>query len=268
MPPQVLVLRAPGTNCDVETAHAFQRCGAKVDRVHVNRLLDRPATLDGYQVLALPGGFSFGDDLGAGRILGGLIRGHLGDAFRAFRDAGKLILGVCNGFQILMKSGLLLDDVERAADDGSPRKVPPATLTWNNHGRFEARWTRLRATSGKCVFLANIDTMELPIAHAEGKFVPIDDEVFSALDAAGQLALRYAGRGQRDERGQLPFPENPNGSTADVAGVCDSSGRVFGLMPHPERHVDATQHPRWTRHPPRQEGDGLAIFRNAVNYFH
>lgn len=256
---RVLVLRAPGANCDLESAFAFERAGAVAERVHVNRLLEQPRLLDEFQILCLPGGFSYGDDLGAGRILGSQIQHHLFDALRDFKAAGKLVLGICNGFQILMKSGILLDDA------GDPRG-PAATLTNNDSGKFEDRWVRLHANGDKCVFFAGCESLYLPVAHAEGKFVPRDDAMLAALESAGQVVLRYA-LGENGANGTVPYPDNPNGSVAAVAGVCDSTGRVCGLMPHPERHIDNTQHPRWTRGPLPPEGDGLAVFRNAVRYF-
>jgi phosphoribosylformylglycinamidine synthase len=254
--PRVLILRSPGTNCDEETAHAFELAGAAATRVHVNRLLETPSQIADYQILCAPGGFSYGDDLAAGRILGVQLR-RLGDVLRDFRDAGKLVLGVCNGFQVLMRSGLLLKEDDRG---------PLATLTWNRQGRYEDRWVRL-AASGDCPFLAGVTVLSLPIAHAEGRLVPRDEPALAALRDAGRLVLRYT-----DENGQtgdapLPFPANPNGSAANVAGICDKSGRVLGLMPHPERFVDFTHHPQWTRRESRGPGDGLLIFQNAVAYF-
>lgn len=255
--PRVLILRAPGVNCDLETAHAFERAGGQTQPLHVRSLLERPGQIREFQILCLPGGFSYGDDLGAGRILGNKIRYQLADALAEFREAGKLILGICNGFQILMKSGILL------ADD--PRLGPTATLTNNQSGKFEDRWIQLRVTSTKCVFFAGIESMYLPVAHAEGKFVPRDDRVLAQLEQNGQLVLRYA---QEGVGGEVPYPANPNGSIADVAAVCDTTGRVCGLMPHPERHIEPTQHPRWTRRNEQPaQGDGLRVFQNAVAYF-
>lgn len=254
--PRALILRAPGANCDLESAFAFDRAGAVAERVHVNRLLERPRLLDDFQVLCLPGGFSYGDDLGAGRILGSQIQHHLFDALAEFKARGKLVLGICNGFQILVKSGILLDDAR------DPRG-PAATLTNNDSGKFEDRWVRLQASGERCVFFAGCDSLYLPVAHAEGKFVPRDPATLAALESAGQLVLRYAANGNG---GPVAYPDNPNGSVAAVAGVCDATGRVCGLMPHPERHIDPTQHPRWTRGRLPPEGDGLAIFRNAVRY--
>jgi len=251
--PRVIVLRAPGSNCDEETAFAFERAGARAQRVHLNRWLEAPQLVADYQVLALPGGFSYGDDLGAGRIFANQLRHHLADSLAAFRDAGKLILGVCNGFQILIKSGLL---------DADDAQGPVATLTWNASGRFIDRWIHLRVASDRSPFLAGIDRMFLPIAHAEGQFVGRDEHVLDRLEQAGQLVLRYC-----ESDACTPAPFNPNGAARDVAGMCDLSGRVLGLMPHPERFIDRTQHPQWTRLPPFEEGDGLPLFRNAVNYF-
>ncbi|GAG40354.1 unnamed protein product, partial [marine sediment metagenome] len=177
--PNVLILRAPGTNCDRETAFAFERAGGHAQILHINRLLENPKRFDEFQILCIPGGFSYGDDVAAGRILGNQIQHHLADCLAEFKAAGKLILGICNGFQVLMKSGVLLD--------GDSADGPPATLTWNDSGRFEDRWVRLDVCGQKCVFLRGIETMYLPIAHAEGKFVTRDDDVLGQLEAAGQL---------------------------------------------------------------------------------
>jgi phosphoribosylformylglycinamidine synthase len=268
--PRVLVLRAPGSNCDVETAFAFEQAGAVTERVHVGRVLESPGLLANFQTLCIPGGFSYGDDLAAGRILGSQLQHRLAGALAEFREAGKLVLGICNGFQVLIKSGLLLE--------GDAERGPEATLAWNDCGRFQDRWIHVRSEGSLCVFLRGIEQMYLPVAHAEGKFVPRDTETLARLEAAGQLALRYAaapepalvgaGVGKGTPAGELPFPLNPNGAVAAVAGACDPSGRVFGLMPHPERHIDPTQHPQWTRRDEQPPvGEGLAVFVNAVEYF-
>jgi len=194
-----------------------------------------------------------------------------------------LILGICTGFQVIIKTGILLDD--------DPPHGPPATLTYNDSGKYEDRWVRLGVAGEKCVFLRGIERMYLPVAHGEGKFIARDAAALGRLEAAGQLALRYVPLGVNGERdggtkysvlstrcsaathddpssaAHLPFPDNPNGSMADVAGVCDTSGRVLGLMPHPERHLDPTHHPRWTRGEAGPVGDGLQVFTNAVRYF-
>lgn len=254
--PRVLVLRAPGTNCDAETAFAFERAGGSADVVHLNRWLESPRLADAYQALCLPGGFSYGDDVGAGRIFANQLRHHLADSLAAFRDAGKLILGICNGFQVLIKSGLLDSDDDRG---------PGATLAWNASSRFIDRWVNLQVAGDRCVFLAGIEQMQLPIAHAEGQFVGRDEATLDRLEAAGQFPLRYIH--STAACGLANHPYNPNGAARDVAGMCDRSGRVFGLMPHPERFIDRTQHPQWTRRPPIDEGEGLQVFRNAVRYF-
>ena len=230
--PRVLILRAPGTNCDEETAHAFSLAGGMPDRWHVNAVLQQPARIADFQIFCIPGGFSYGDDVAAGRILGNQMRHHLADALHAFREAGKLILGICNGFQVLLKTALLA-----AYDD----RAPAATLTWNDSGRFEDRWVRLGTDGGKCVFLRDIEEMYLPVAHAEGKFVARDEETLRELDVAGHLVLRYlpaekvSGTFCRSRpegcsaqkvpdtfSDTIPFPDNPNGSQANVAGVCDA----------------------------------------------
>jgi phosphoribosylformylglycinamidine synthase len=211
-----------------------------------------------YQILCLPGGFSYGDDIAAGRILGSQLKHHLADALAQFKEQGKLILGICNGFQILMRSGLLFA-TNGAAD-------PPATLTWNDSGRFEARWVGLRIPPSKAVCFQGIESLYLPIAHAEGRFVTKDETTLHALAANGQIVAQYAhADGQTAQPGQ--FPANPNGSMAGIAGICDSTGRVCGLMPHPERYIDPLQHPRWSRGEGGSAGQGLRIFENAVNYF-
>jgi len=260
--PNVLVLRAPGTNCDVETAFAFDQAGANAELMHVNRLLEKPSLFSQFQILCIPGGFSYGDDVAAGRILANQIQHHLAGHLAEFKDAGKLILGICNGFQVLIKSGILLTP--------DPERGPAATLTWNDSGKFEDRWVRLKVHGSKSVFLRGIDSMYLPVAHAEGKFVARDQEVLAELESAGQLVLRYrplGGEGDGDLPGPVPYPANPNGSVADTAGICDAAGRVLGLMPHPERHIDPTQHPHWTRAGLAEVGDGMQVFVNAVEYF-
>ncbi|GAB6166866.1 phosphoribosylformylglycinamidine synthase subunit PurQ [Thermostilla marina] len=257
--PRVLVLRAPGTNCDEETAFAFEKAGGKADRVHINRLLENPSLLDAYQIACVPGGFSYGDDVAAGKILAVQIRHHLAGAFGDFLERNTLVLGICNGFQVLLKSGILLPP----AEDGTAE----ATLTWNDSGRYEDRWVYLRVEGDKCVFLRGIERLYLPIAHAEGKFVPAGEAVFRRLAEDGRLVLRYDTPTGTDESDVLPFPHNPNGSIGNVAGMCDASGRVLGLMPHPERHIVRTHHPRWTRGDADYAACGARLFENAIAYF-
>ncbi len=253
--PKVLILRSPGANCDAETQFAFEKAGAIAERVHVNRVREHPKLLHQYQILCVPGGFSYGDDVGAGKILAHQLASSLGDMLREFRDRENLILGVCNGFQVLLKAGLLIQPDE----DG-----PLATLTFNTHG-YQDRWLTLQATPGNCPFLTGIDRMLVPMAHGEGRFVCRKDWILQGLEQTGQFVLRYVTPDGRPANGV--FPDNPNGSQADVAGVCDASGRVLGLMPHPERHALGTQHPRWTREGLKDEGDGMQLFHNAVAHF-
>lgn len=255
--PKVIILRAPGTNCDQETGHAFTTAGAVADYIHINQLMQSPGILADYQILCLPGGFSYGDDIGAGRVLASQMQSTLASAIGEFHAAGKLVLGICNGFQILIKTGFLLP----ADDDGLP-----ATLTWNDHGRFIDCWVNLKTDNQKCVFLKDVDQMYLPIAHAEGQFVARNDTVVDDLKSRHQLALTYC-RADGSNGADLSFPENPNGSKMNVAGVCDQTGRIFGLMPHPERYIDPTHHPRWTREESAKPADGLAVFKNAVDFF-
>jgi phosphoribosylformylglycinamidine synthase len=249
--PRAIVLRAPGTNCDEETAEAWERAGAEAETWHVGRLLESPHALDAFQILTLPGGFSYGDDLGAGRILATRLGIVLEDALARFHDRGGLVMGICNGFQVLVRAGLL---------PGGPKPVA-ATLTNNDSGHYESRWVRLLPTPGLSPFVTDSEMIELPVGHGEGKFVVSERSALADMESAGQVVLRYC-----DEQGRPTedYPANPNGSLGAVAGVCDPTGRIFGLMPHPDRHFDPLLHPRWTRRGLAAEGDGLRLFRNAV----
>lgn len=257
--PKVLILRAPGTNCDLETEFAFEQAGAQAERVHINRLIEQPSLGADAQILCLPGGFSYGDDIAAGRILAGQIRNHLSDLLHQYKTSDKLVLGICNGFQVLIQTGVLLED-----NFGGDAQ---ATLTDNESGKFEDRWVNLAADSEKCVFLKGIERMYLPVAHAEGRFVTKQTSLLDQLGSNHRLVLKYCRPPQHATNGKVPYPENPNGSDGHVAGICDDTGRVFGLMPHPERFIDRTHHPRWTREELPNEGEGLQVFKNAVNYF-
>src|SRR5262245_30801247 len=206
--PRVLILRAPGANCDQETEFAFQQAGAIATRVHINRLREKPAEIQKYQILVIPGGFTYGDDVAAGKILANQLAHFLGDSLRHFRDQEKLILGICNGFQALLKAGLLLQPDE----DG-----PLATLAHNVSGKFEDRWIYLQATPERCPFLTGCERLHLPVAHGEGNFLCREPWILAGLGQAGQIVLRYV-----DAEGRLgPYPVNPNGSQGDVTGVCD-----------------------------------------------
>jgi phosphoribosylformylglycinamidine synthase len=252
--PNALILRAPGANCDRETQFAFEQAGATADRLHINRLRENPGMLRSYQILVIPGGFTYGDDVAAGKILGNQLQHFLGEELRKFRDRDRLILGICNGFQALLKAGLLVQPDE----DG-----PLVTLARNSCGRFEDRWIHLASEPGKCPFLKSYQMLFMPVAHGEGRVLCRERWVARGLYQSGQAVLRYV-----DSSGQPgSYPINPNGSEEDIAGLCDATGRVLGLMPHPERHVLPTQHPRWTRDGLQPEGEGLRLFRNAVEFF-
>jgi phosphoribosylformylglycinamidine synthase len=258
--PKVCVLRAPGTNCDIETAWAFELAGAKPERLHLNRLLENPARLADFQILCIPGGFSYGDDLGAGIIFSRQLRGQLNDAIRQFLTADKLVLGICNGFQTILKAGLLMRrGVASPAESGLESEV---TLTWNSNGRYTDRWVRLKVASSNSAFLRDIDERQPQLLEQLRQHNQIALCYWSAR--AAQLA---ATSGDPTRIELLPEPENPNGSLANIAGLCDETGKVLGLMPHPERFLFATQHPHWTRKGLRGEGDGIRIFRNAVTWF-
>ena len=265
--PHICVLRAPGTNCDSETAFAFDSCGGESKRVHLFQLLERPALLDEFQVLCVPGGFSYGDDIGAGVVFSSQLRGHLAEAVQRFLSADKLVLGICNGFQVLLKTGIF--------DHGSPDALPDrekaeATLTWNLNGKYTARWVHLKVAAPENVFLKGIEELDLPIAHAEGRIVVRDQQVLADWAGRNQIALTYSDWPSENGRANPineRFSANPNGSTQDIAGLGDSTGRVLGLMPHPERFLFGTQHPQWTRLGLTGDGTGRRIFQNAIDYF-
>jgi phosphoribosylformylglycinamidine synthase subunit PurQ / glutaminase len=247
---KVLLLRAPGINRDGDAQIAFEAAGADiVETALVKELVGKDKKLKEYQVLMIPGGFTYGDDISAGRIMANEIRVKLGDDIKKFVDDGKLVLGVCNGFQVLVKTGIL---------PGFPDQTgQPVTLTNNDSGKFECRWVYLKANKkSPCVFTKGIKGMYVPIAHGEGKLA-----VAPGLVDKLNVVLQYT-----DENWNTgaPYPANPNGSVNDIAGICDPTGRIFGMMPHPEDFIRWTQHPRWTREKERADLYGLQIFTNAV----
>lgn len=263
--PRVCILRAPGTNCDIETAYAFDTCGAKSEAVHLQRLIAQPDLLRSYQILCIPGGFSYGDDIGAGVVFASQLRARLHGAIAEFLQSDALVLGICNGFQTLLKAGVLPDGTSswnRQADE-----TPTATLTWNDNGKYTARWVRLRVQSSVNVFLKGIEEIDLPIAHAEGRLIARDADVQREWEQQGQGVLTYIPWQNADETTGPAWAANPNGSLGDLAGLGDASGRVLGLMPHPERYLFATQHPQWTRRGLTGDGAGRQLFANAVAYF-
>jgi phosphoribosylformylglycinamidine synthase len=265
-PLKVLVLYGYGLNCDWETQFALNLAGAAAERVHVNELISGAVSLTDYYLLAVPGGFSWGDDHGAGVILGLRLKLALQKELEEFIQAGKLIIGICNGFQVLVNMGLL------PGLDGNYNKRQVALIP-NDCGNFRDAWVSLHVPSSNCIFTRGIQRLELPIRHGEGKFYA-SEAMLDKLSANHQVALQYAAPDGAPAQGQ--FPNNPNGSLHDIAGICDASGRVLGLMPHPEAHITALQHPTWTRQKetwrrqhlpyPVPEGTGLKIFRNAVDY--
>jgi phosphoribosylformylglycinamidine synthase len=245
MTAKALVLRAAGTNCDVETAYAFELAGIKADTLHVNRLREKPAILADYRFLAIAGGFSYGDDVASGRIFANELTSYLGDALKTFVDKGGYAIGICNGFQVLVKAGLL------PRLDGAVQQQ--ATLMHNPSGLYTDRWVRLEIASQKCAWIDSQDQLELPVAHAEGRF-EAPESVLNALEKAGQVAFRYHAE------------DNFNGSARRIAGICDPTGRVVGLMPHPERFLRFENHPCWTRLPRQEHGDGFRLFRAAARH--
>ncbi|GAB4257271.1 phosphoribosylformylglycinamidine synthase subunit PurQ [Deferrisoma sp.] len=263
---RALVLTGNGTNCEREMAHACRLAGAEAVIAHTAEVFAGRVRLEDFDFLNLPGGFLDGDDLGAGKA--GAVRFRYGrvrtngthpffEDLLAFIGGGKLVLGVCNGFQLLVKLGLL------PAPDGRYGE-PVASLAHNDSGRFEDRWVYLQVEpDSPCVFTRGLDRLYYPVRHGEGKFVTRSPEVLEDLEARGLVALRYT---DPDGRPTQAYPWNPNGSPGAVAGVCDPTGRVFGLMPHPEAFLHRTNHPRWTREDLPEEGQGLALFRNAVEY--
>jgi phosphoribosylformylglycinamidine synthase len=255
---RVLILRAAGTNCDLETQHAWELAGAQAQRVHIRQLIGSPQRLNEYQVLTIPGGFSYGDDIAAGRIFAAQARRHLLGALVDFIAAGRLVLGICNGFQVLVQLGVL--------PFGRPGERAVCSVAPNEPPGFQDRWVYLAARGDRCAFLERGRSYEMPIAHGEGRVVFAGPEYLERAAAGGHHALVYGSPpdGAPNVHGE---PHNPNGSQADIAGLCDETGRVLGLMPHPERFVTWTQHPCWTSQPARAAGDGLALFQRAVQYF-
>lgn len=242
---KAIILRTAGTNCDQETAHALRLAGADPTIVHINQLLAQKVDLDPYRLMIIPGGFSYGDDVAAGKILANELRFKLREALDGFLAQGKRIIGICNGFQVLVKTGYL---------PGTDDRTQTVTLASNDSGQFQCHWVRLKREKSACQWLNDTDLKwELPIAHGEGKFVTQDAKTLATLEKKGQIVWRYQGT-------------NPNGSVNAIAGICSADGQVVGLMPHPERHVLRLQHPEWTRSADKNKIPvGLQFFQAAVN---
>jgi phosphoribosylformylglycinamidine synthase I len=266
------VLTGYGLNCDYETDFSLKLAGAHSERIHINELIpseknNATVTLDKFHILVLGGGFSWADDHGAGVIMASKLRYNIGEQIEKFIGEGKLVIGICNGFQALVNLGLL----PGFDGDYHSRKV---ALTYNDSGNFVDRWVTLKVQEDSvCIFTKGISTFELPVRHGEGKFYA-EGEIIDRLIEKNQVALRYADGEGNPAQGRWPF--NPNGSLYDIAGVCDSTGRIFGVMPHPEAYNHYTNHPDWTRKREElarmgkeiveEEGEGITIFRNAVTY--
>ncbi len=254
MQPQALIIRTAGTNCDRELAHAFEMAGAATFSLHLNELIERPHLIEKADLIGFPGGFSYGDDIAAGRIYANRLRHRLTETLKESIKCNVPIIGICNGFQVIVKLGLL-------PDYEAGRQT--ATLAENTNGRFTDKWVSLVVPEhGVCLWTQGIDRLDLPIAHGEGRFVPESAEALRFWQTSGQIALRY-------DTGHAPFPGNPNGSIDDIAGVCDPTGLVFGLMPHPERFTHPTHHPHWPRWSAQQLAQtpaGLKLFQNAVRF--
>jgi phosphoribosylformylglycinamidine synthase len=268
---RVAVLFGFGINCDRETAAVFDMVGGKSERLHVNNLVQGNRSLEEFDILAVPGGFSFGDHLGSGRLLGNRLRFALRDQLQKFVSSGKPIIGICNGFQALVKTGLLPGPENASLE---PDLIQRASLTLNNTGRYEDRWVTLEFDSqSPCIWTKGIQRIECPVRHGEGRFVMPTDAELDRLSANHQLTVRYADPstepGTNPSDDLLPFPLSPNGSMRNIAGICDPTGLVFGLMPHPEAFYTMWLHPEHTSmklNDDEWEGSGLQIFRNAVEY--
>jgi len=252
---KVIVLRTAGTNCDKETAYGFKLAGGSPELVHINELFKKKKRLSEYDILAIPGGFSYGDDIAAGKILANEIRYLLTEEIKAFANLGKPIIGICNGFQVLVKTGLL-------PGNGGEDLTQEVTLAFNDSGRFEDRWVYLK-TENKCIWTKGLpDIIYLPVAHGEGKFIPRNKKVLKGIEGKNQIAFRYV-----DKKGRrADYPWNPNASVGDIAGISDEKGTILGLMPHPERYLSKHNHPRWTREDLPEEGFGLIMLKNAVRH--
>lgn len=256
MKPKVAILFAPGTNFDEETKYAFEKAGAAADVLPMTEVLAKPKILRKYQILDFPGGFSYGDDLLAGKIWANQVRIYLTAEIDKFLKKGRLIIGICNGFQVLMRTGLL---------PGFGQLHKTTGLIYNKKQKFECRWIKLSLKPSRCVFLknANIETGELPVQHGEGRFVVSGSKILRKLIDDKQVVFQYI-----NKKGKLTdgYPDNPNGSTFAIAGICDATGQIFGMMPHPEHYVEEWQHPNFRREKLESPCFGLQIYKAAVGF--
>jgi len=254
MKPRALILHANGTNRDHEAALAFEQAGAQPEIVPLKQLRARRKYWSDFQLLVLPGGFAYADALGAGKLLALDLNAYFADEVHTFIESGKLVIGICNGFQALVKAGLI---------PFSASGEVSATLAFNDSGHFECRWVTLVPQSKACLWTRELrEPIYCPVAHGEGKFVLKDSAMLDDLRAHDQIALTYASPDEKPAEGTYPY--NPNGSLADIAGICNREGNVLGLMPHPEDHIFSFQHPRWTR---GERGlMGSQLFKSGVDY--
>lgn len=261
--PPILIITGHGVNCEAESRIAWERAGAEVQYVHVHDLLDRPSILHRFRALMFIGGFSYGDHMGSGQVLAQRLQNRIRDDLHQAVEAGILVLGVCNGFQVMVKLGL----VPQLPGDAYRQRL---ALMQNDCGTFQNFWVQLRfETDSPCVFTRGLEPMALPVRHGEGKIYTPDRAVLARLEQAGCVACRYID--PADEMPTQAFPHNPNGSLNAIAGLCDPSGRCFGLMPHPEAYLFPQNHPQWDRvratgNNLPLEGLGMQLFRNAVQY--
>jgi phosphoribosylformylglycinamidine synthase I len=251
---KVCVITGFGINADYELEEAFRMAEADSELIHITDIIAQPDLLKAYQIIAFPGGFSYGDHLGSGKVFGTLFKKHLKTHLENFIAEGKLVIGICNGFQVLVKMGILPN-----LEGGWKQEV---SLIHNDSGKFEDRWVVLRVNPhSPCVWTKELTELEFPVRHGEGKFITASAHIGNLIQKNNLVALTYT----NTDGGPPGYPANPNGSVLDIAGISDPSGRVFGLMPHPEAFLIPENHPRWTREK-IQESDGLLLFRNGVEY--
>lgn len=244
---KALVIRTAGTNCDAETVHALTLAGAKTELLHIRELLGHPKKIFEFQICVIPGGFSYGDDISAGKIFANELKFRMQDVFQKFVQLGRLLIGICNGFQVLAKTGFL------PMLNGSDSLKQTVSLARNSSGKFQCEWVKIKKEKSMAQWLKDLpEDFELPIAHGEGRFVTQSKKILEGLEKNHQVVFRYL--------------HNPNGSVHAIAGICNPSGNVIGLMPHPERFVNPFQHPGWTKTLPSQPTPGLLFWKSAVNY--
>jgi len=254
MKPNICILRSDGANCDEELYYAFEKFGAKPQMVHVNELRSKSKKLKDFQILALPGGFSYGDDIASGKVLAIELVSFLGDEIRSFVAKKGLVLGICNGFQTLVRTGLLpfnnLGKME-------------ATLAQNESGHFECRWVKIKNEKSKCAFLNHKNPIDIAVNHGEGKFFT-ESSVIKKIEDENLVVFQYVNSQGKPTQ---EYPQNPNGSINAIAGVCDPTGRILGMMPHPEKFIEITQHPNWRREK-FIKPHGAFIFENLIKFAH